>query len=140
LNLNKSNNIIVNITTANSTSYVKIFEVLENLPQNPHYYDIEIDEVNTEVVVADNDLKITINNFGKTPVTVDSVNINDTSVPLNDFDQIDFNIQPGATLELTIDLTVLNTRLPFTVSQGSKLKILVRTKQGAEDLVDHHTV
>ena len=138
LQVNKSNFISVNITTNTTAQQVKVFIALENPPHDPNYYDIEIDEANTEVIAGD--LKITVNNYGKTIVTVDSVYINNTYISLSNFTQVNFDIGINGSLELTIDLTVLGTILDFPVSDDDKLKILVITKEGAEDMVDHYTI
>ena len=134
LSINKTNEVIVNVTTNTTSERVYIFNALENSPGVPDYYDIEIDEVNTEVILVNNEFKITVNNQGKNIVNVDSVYINDTYIPLSGFDQVDFQIGISSTIELTINLAFLS------ITEDDKIKLLVRTKEGAEDIVDHHTV
>ncbi len=134
LNINKTNEVIINVTTNTTLERVYTFKALENSPGVPDYYDIEIDEVNTEVDIPNGKFKITVNNQGKTIVNIESIYINDTYIPLSGFDQVDFQIGISSTIELTIN------SLSVGLSELDKIKLLVRTKEGAEDIVDHHTV
>lgn len=132
LQFNKSNDAKVNITIDSMFELVQIFNVLENSPNNPNYYDIEINETNTRVIGIN--LEIKIDNLGKTLVTLDSVYINDTYVPLSEFSPFNPDIDIGSSLTIF---------LPDTYGyfvDNDPYKILVITKEGAEDLVDHHTV
>jgi len=132
LNVNKSNDVLINVTTNSTVEQIKVFSVLENSPNNPNFYNIKINESNT--YVSGSDLKIQVDNFGRTTVTLDSVYINDTYIPLNLFYESIFDIGINSYLELTIDLGLIS------VTDDLPYKILVRSKEGAEDLVDHHIV
>ena len=141
LKVNKSDSVEVNITTKQGIQYIKTYTALENHPSSPNYYDIEIDNINTEVTGLD--LQITVQNFGKTSVTIDSVYINNTYIPISAFSPYpNIDITVGGSIDLIIPLTALDPPgyLSFTVASGSKLKILVRTLQGAEDELDNHIV
>ncbi|MBD3253561.1 MAG: hypothetical protein GF383_00630 [Candidatus Lokiarchaeota archaeon] len=139
LDLNVSNSLIVNVTTNNPTVYTyDTIIVIENAPDSPNYYNIEIDETNTEADATN--LKITVDNPGETSVQVNSVYVNNTFISLDNFINSEFDIDREESLELEIELSVLNGLLGFSVSQGDSLKILVRTKKGAEDIVDNHIV
>ena len=86
-------------------------------------------------------MRIVINNHGKTTVTIDSVYINNTYIPLDEFVQFpNFDIGISESLELTINLTDLEIILSFSVSDNDKLKIVVRSNKGAEDEVDHFII
>ncbi len=137
LQVNKSNDVIIKANTTSGIEKIVVFTARENSPNDPNYYDIEINETNT--IVVDSDLQIRIDNLGKTLVTLDSVYINDTYVSLSNF-PVNFDIGIKGSLDLTISLTDLGIILGFSVLDNDKLKILVITKEGAEDLVDHHTI
>ena len=131
LRINKSDNVIVNITTNTTAEFVKVFKALENLPQNPNYYILDI---SGSTAVGGGDLIINVINNGKTTVTVDSVYVNNTYVPLNNFtlgSGQNYNIGIGSSIDLTTSLSSLNIGVPIIA--GHRLKVLVRTKQGAED-------
>jgi hypothetical protein len=131
-NINKSNTVIVNITTNTSAQYLKVFQALENPPTDPQFYHISI---NTSTAQYLGNLVINIKNNGKTIVTLDSIYINNTYIPLSTFQLGSgqtFNIAIGITISLTASLSTIGTYLGKTISQFNKLKILARTKQGAE--------
>jgi hypothetical protein len=130
LNINKSNYVIVNITTNTSAQYLKVFQALENPPTDPQYYNINI---NTSTAQYISDIVINVKNYGKTVVTMDSVYINGTYIPLQSFSLGSgqtYNIGVGSSISLTISSVILQTFIPF--AQNNKLKILARTAQGAE--------
>ena len=134
LQVNKSNDVIINVTTTSGVEKIVVFTARENSPNDPNYYDIEINETNT--FVDGGDLQIRIDNLGKTLVTLDSVYINDTYIPFSAFNVFNPDIDIGSFL--TIYLPTTNGY--FDITDNQPHKILVRTKKGAEDLVDHHTV
>ncbi|MFX1338052.1 MAG: hypothetical protein ACFFDK_05545, partial [Promethearchaeota archaeon] len=133
--VNKSNDINITIITDKTAPYERIFKVLENLPQNLNYYDIEIDTDGTDKSKAVNNgaLTLKIDNEGKTSVTIDSVYINGTYIDISDFSTPPYDLAIGGSK--TITLNNFENYVPkLTINVGSKLKILVRTTQGAEDV------
>ena len=104
------------------------------------YFMLRFEKILKENTQALNDLRIIINNHGKTTITIDSVYINNTYIPLFEFDQSVFDIDINGFLELTIDLTVLGGYLGFSVINNDPYKILVRSNKGAEDEVDHYII
>ncbi len=128
LNINKSNDVLVNVTTNTTAELINIFKALENAPGNPNYYDIDISGSTAESVGF---LTINVQNDGKTPVTIDSVFINNTYVPMANFSENNFDISIGGSLDLTVLLSDLD--LGFTIVQDEKLEIIVSSKEGAED-------
>ena len=138
LQFNKSNDAKVNITIDSLFKLVQIFNVLENSPNNPNYYDIEINETLTQYRIPDNDLRIVVNNHGKTSITIDSIYVNNTYIPLFEFDQSVFDIGINGFLELTIDLSTIAAYI--TIVNENNYKITVRSNKGAEDEVDHYKV
>jgi len=133
LKINKSDSIIVNITTNTTVGVLKTYKALENLPQNPNYYDIEIDMQGADASQAINngDLTLKIDNEGRTPVTIDSVSINNTYVDINNFSEPPYIISLGGSIEIT--LTNFEIYVPLTIISGSKINIWVYTNEGAED-------
>ncbi len=140
LKINKTDDVSINVTTTPSAEDFEILKALENPPGVTDYYDIEIDTANTEVI--GNDLQIRVNNYGKTTVTVDSVYINDTYVDINEFTGAPYEIASDGSIDLIIDRTTLENMIPSisSIDAGDKLKILVRTREGAEDEEDNHIV
>ncbi|MFX1258002.1 MAG: STT3 domain-containing protein [Promethearchaeota archaeon] len=133
LKINKSNDVFVNITTTDIAEVINYrFIARENPPGVSDYYDIQIDMDGADRSKAINggDLRLKIDNNGETIVTIDSVYINDTFVDINEF--------TGSPYQIAIDgskvITLVNfEEYAFNVLTGDKIKILVRTNEGAED-------
>jgi len=91
-----------------------------------------IDDLDT-VAVDTGNVVITIENNGIFNVTVDSVYVNDTFVSLSNFVETIYEIGASNSIQFTIAITDLESIIG-TVDSGEILKILVRTKEGAEDI------
>ena len=94
-------------------------------------YNIEIDE--TSAASNSGNVVIVINNIGSLNVTVDSVYINGTIIPLVNFTETTYDIGSGNSIQLTISMSDLEAIIGLIVNQGDILEILVRTIEGAED-------
>ncbi|MFX1297219.1 MAG: STT3 domain-containing protein [Promethearchaeota archaeon] len=127
LMINDSDVCILNITTNSS---VELIETL-NAYVDSTYYNITIGDAGTSAVDTGN-LVISINNNGLWNVTINSVYINNTLIPLINFIETDFKIGTGESLQLTISIDDLEFWLG-SISVSDKLEILVRTQEGAED-------
>jgi hypothetical protein len=127
LKVNKSDTVNVNITTKQAIQYSKIYNALENIPQLLNYYNITIDKASS-TAVNDGALTLNIDNNGKTSVTLDSVYINDTYVNINEFSTPPYILSIGGSKEIILD----DFENYMSVDPGDKLKILVRTNEGAE--------
>jgi dolichyl-diphosphooligosaccharide--protein glycosyltransferase len=127
LKVNKSDTVNVNITTKQAIQYSKIYNALENIPQLLNYYNITIDKASS-TAVNDGALTLNIDNNGKTSVTLDSVYINDTYLNINEFSTPPYILSIGGSKEIILD----DFENYISVDPGDKLKILVRTKEGAE--------
>ncbi|MFX0071279.1 MAG: STT3 domain-containing protein [Candidatus Hermodarchaeota archaeon] len=129
LKVNKSDYVNVTIDTYNDISYTKFITARVHAPGMQNYYDIKI--IDNPDFITDY-LSIDVQNLGSQTLTIDSVYLNGTYVPADEFDQSNMNILKGNTLELTIQKA--NLDLYIVVNEGDKLDILVRTVQGAEYL------
>ncbi len=128
LKINKSNEVLVNVTTTNPSIFTTI---TLNAYVDSAYYNIIIDDVGTSAINP-GDLTILIENMGLLNVTLASVYINNTYFSLDAFNKLSIEIGSGDSLELTIDMSDVIDKIP-TVSDGASLEILVRTEEGAED-------
>ncbi|MFX1376112.1 MAG: STT3 domain-containing protein [Promethearchaeota archaeon] len=141
LMINKSNELIVNVTT-NSTA--KADKTL-NAYVDPVYFNIVIDDDNT---IVDNSRNMTLmfSNTGKLNVTLESIYVNDTYVPLSNIyayfngqwvaltnsNLPAFKIGAGDTMELTIEVNTLESIIGITIDVNDELVIIIRTEEGAE--------
>ena len=126
LKINKSDEVFINITT---TSTAQVTSTLKGFVDSANY-NITIDEGGTSAVFAGN-LTILITNEGSQNITVDSVYINNTFISLNGFYPQTFNISVGNSLELTINMTIIISKISG-LNVDDILEILVRTEEGAE--------
>ncbi len=126
LKINKSNDVIVKVTTNSSAEVVKTF----NGFVDSTYYDITIDAERTSAVDTGN-LTIFIINEGLRNVTVDSVYINNNFISLDAFNELFFEIGVGNSLQLTIDMALIEAKIG-AININDNLEIIVRTEEGAE--------
>jgi dolichyl-diphosphooligosaccharide--protein glycosyltransferase len=143
LMINKSNELIVNVTT---TSTAKTSEILYAYV-NQSYYNIAIDGDSTYVDENAN-TTLVFTNIGRFNVTLESVYINETYVALSNLftyfnntwvrltgtNTEAFNIYAGDTMELTINTNDLALVTGLTFNPNDEVVILIRTEEGAEIL------
>ena len=143
LMINKSNELIVNVTT---TFTAKTSETLYAYV-NQSYYNILINNADTYVDENAN-TTLVFSNIGRFNVTLESVYINDTYVALSNLftffnntwvrltgTNIEaFNIKAGDTMELTINTNDLAVATGLTFNHNDEVVILIRTEEGAEIL------
>ncbi len=134
LMINASNIVNVNITTNTTTQVSMDFSA----SVDSSLYDIDINDAGT--VASDyQKVIISIENNGVSSVTVHSVYINDIFIPLDSFTEDIYEIGVGNSIQLTISMNDLESIIG-TVNSGDILKILVRTKEGAEDIHEETVV
>jgi dolichyl-diphosphooligosaccharide--protein glycosyltransferase len=128
LKLNSSNNVNVNVTTNTSAQYSMNFSVFVDST----LYEINIEDTGT---IASNtgNVVIKIENIGFSNLTVDSVYINNTFISLSNFVENIYEIGAGNSNLFTISMIDLESIIG-SVDVGERLNILVRTKEGAEDI------
>jgi len=126
-NINATNQINLNITTnSTATAYYEFSAVVDSF-----YHNIEIDS--TETIARDTfNVEIRVNNIGNLNVTVDSIYINGTYIPLGAFIEEIYEIGLGDFVEFTISMANLETYIG-PVNVNDELEILIRTVEGAED-------
>ncbi len=130
LKLNSSNIVNVNITTNTSAQYSMDFSAFVD----SNLYDIDIDNTGTTASATINVL-IKIENNGIFNVTVDSININGTYIPLVNFTESIYEIGAGSSIQFTITTSDLKSIMGgIDIDQDDILIIIVRTKEGAEDI------
>jgi len=130
LMLNASNIVNVNITTNTTAQFSMDFSA----SVDSQFYDVNIDDIGTTASATGNVL-ITIENNGIFNITVDSININGTYIPLVNFTESIYEIGAGSSIQFTItmsDLKIIMGGIDIVVDDI--LVIIVRTKEGAEDL------
>ncbi|NHJ24052.1 MAG: hypothetical protein EAX89_05725, partial [Candidatus Lokiarchaeota archaeon] len=125
--INQSNHLIVNITTSTTAGIVMDYYATVNST----LYEIEIDDALTSASDT-RDVIITLKNLGNLNVTIESIYINGTYIDLSYFDEDIYEIGTGSSIQLTIDMIILETIIG-TVNTNEDLEILARTKEGAED-------
>ena len=141
LKINKSDEMIVNVTT---TSMAKAGEIL-NAFVDQSYYNIDIDDDNT---IVDNSRNMTLvfNNNGMSNVTIESIYVNDTYValsnlftyfnnswvPLTSSNLEAFELGIGDSMEITIQTSDLELITGLSIDVDDELVILIRTEEGAE--------
>lgn len=124
LDVSQATSILVNVTTNSTLAYSTA-----ELPVN---YNIGIDEINS-IANASSDLNMTIKNYGLLNVTINEVYINGTNIDLGNF-SVNFEIENlGGNVTLSMQMSEVNNALGITIVQGNKLRILIRTQEGAED-------
>ncbi|MFX0058936.1 MAG: STT3 domain-containing protein [Candidatus Hodarchaeota archaeon] len=139
LMINVSNQIDIRVTTNTSA------QATANLTAtvDPTYFNINIEDSATFVDSSELEMKIT--NNGLLNVTINSVYVNDTYIPLANFTFVDganYTMLTGNSYELqnsigyitiSISLSDLEDFLELSIVAGNKIEILVRTEEGAED-------
>jgi len=128
LQLNVSNILNVEITTNSSAQ----FDIDFTVTVNQQLYNIRIDDSGTTAFNFGN-VVITIENNGLLNVTIDSVYVNNTFISLSEFVDPIYEIGAGSSIQLTIVMSILEGIIG-NVDAGHTLEILVRTKEGAEDI------
>ncbi len=128
LALNSTDIVNVNITTNTSAQYDMDFSVFVDST----FYEINIDDTETLASNTGNVI-IKIENTGLFNLTVDSVYINNTLISLNSFTETLYEIEAGSSIQFTISMIDLESIIG-SVDVGEILNILVRTKEGAEDI------
>ena len=127
IKINKSDEVIVNVTTTSGMYTVKsLYAYVDS-----NYYNLSIDASRTRAFDTGN-LTILINNDGFMDVTIDSIHINNTLIPLTSFFENQFEINVEEPLELSIGVNDLETIMLILINIDDKLEILVRTEEGAE--------
>ncbi len=128
LKLNSTNIVNVNITTNTSAQYNMDFPVF----LDSTLFEINIDDTGTFASNTGN-VVIKIDNIGIYNLTVDSVYINNTLISLSNFIENIYEIEAGSSIQFTISMVNLESIIG-SVDIGESLNILVRTKEGAEDI------
>ncbi|MFX1448837.1 MAG: hypothetical protein ACFFCG_12015, partial [Promethearchaeota archaeon] len=128
LQLNSSNILNVEITTNSTAQFDMDFTVIVN----SQFYNVKIDDSGTTASNTGN-VVITIENNGTFNVTIDSVYVNNTFIALSNFVETIYEIGRNSSIQLTIAMTNLESIIG-AVDVGETLEILVRTKEGAEDI------
>ena len=140
--INKSNEMIVNITTTIPSVYTN---TTLNAYVDPVYYNIVIDDDATSIESSFN-MTLLFTNTGEFNVTIESVYVNDTYIPLSQLyayfndtwvpltsSNIEaFEIGIGDTMELTISVNDLELITGLTINVDDEIVITIRTKEGAE--------
>jgi len=133
LQLNSTNILNVNITT-NTTAQ---FDMDFSASVDSQFYDINIDDIGTTASATPitGNVLITIENNGIFNVTVDSININGTYIPLVNFTESIYEIGAGSSIQFTISTDALEIIMGgIDIALNDILIIIVRTKEGAEDI------
>ena len=126
LKINKSNDVIVNLTT-NATitpSLIKTFKAIVN----NNYYNITIDSTTTKFYYDNENVIIKIKNNNVKSVTIDSIYINNTLIPLTNFI---FNEGSSFTINAGNYITIRTT--VYLIDINKKYNALARSKEGAEN-------
>lgn len=141
LMINKSDEVVINVTTTSTAKAGKILHAYVD----PGYYNLTLDDVNT---IVDNSRNMTLvfTNNGMANVTLDSVYVNDTYVALNNLfvyfnnswvrltgsNLAAFNVGIGDSMEITIQVSDLETITGLSIDVDDVVAILIRTEEGAE--------
>ena len=142
LMINKSNKMIVNVTTTIPSVYTN---TTLNAYVDPVYYNIVIDDDGTYVDYSGN-MTLLFTNTGEFNVTIESVYVNNTYIPLSQLytyfnntwvpltsSNIEaFEIGIGDTMELTISVNDLELITGLTINVDDEIVITIRTEEGAE--------
>jgi hypothetical protein len=127
--LNQSDIVNIKLTTLSGVETETKFNVFVN----NNLYNVSIDDAQTS---AQNDanLAIRVNNLGFKNITIDSIFINETQISLNNFTFDSLEIGAGEHMDFV--LTNFEVYVPtLTINSGDIIKILVRSKEGAEDFI-----
>jgi len=139
--INKSDDVIINVTTTSTAKTSEIFDAyVDSL-----YYNIEIDDPGTSVFNSGN-MTISFTNLGQQNVTLASIYVNNTFislpnlytffnnswVPLTSSYMEAFNIGIGDSMDITIRVNDLEIIMGTTINVDDEVVILVRTEEGAE--------
>ncbi len=131
LRINKSNEVKVKVTTNTTAQGIHIF----NAAVYSNLYDIILDGTTANMQPPpDGLLRVRVDNQGTESLNIDSIYVNNTYITLTDFDPDASIIDVGETIDYTITITDLNNNYGLGIVAGRKLKILVRTQEGAEEL------
>ncbi len=132
LQLNSSNILNVDITTNTTAQFDMDFTVIVN----SQLYNVNIDDIGTTASAsASQNVVITIENNGIFNVTIDSININGTYIPLVNFTESIYEIGADSSIQLTINTGVLESIMGgIDIQNNDILVIIVRTQEGAEDI------
>ncbi|MHA2280878.1 MAG: STT3 domain-containing protein [Promethearchaeota archaeon] len=141
LKINQSNDMIVNVNTTSTAQVNKTLEAYVD----PIFYDLRIDEAGTSAFDIAN-MTLLFTNFGQQNVTLESVYVNNTYIPLpslfvnfhstwipltsNNLEA--FEIGVGDSMELTIRIDDLESILGFAINVDDELLIIIRVEEGAE--------
>ncbi|MFX0025332.1 MAG: STT3 domain-containing protein [Candidatus Hermodarchaeota archaeon] len=127
LEINASNTLNLKVTTnTTAVAYASLNSYVDT-----NRYNIEIDE--STYASNSGNVVIRINNLGLLNVTVNSVYINNTFIPLASFTETIYEIVSEDSIDLTISMIDLEAIIG-TIDQGDTLVIVVRTVEGAEDI------
>jgi len=130
LMINASNIVNVNITTYTTAQFSMDFSA----SVDSQFYDISIDDIETTASTTQI-VEIKIENNGIFNVTVDSININGTYIPLVNFTETIYEIGAGSSIKFTISTSDLEILMGgINIELNMILIIIVRTKEGAEDI------
>ncbi len=138
--INKSDDIMVNITTISNVWYATTLSaIVDN-----EFFNITINPDITRIDLSDDEITIKITNNGKLNVTVDSIYINDTYIPLDIGTYFSFEDGTsyeignlGGSITITMSVSDLETFPDIDpLLANDKLIILVRTVEGAEDILE----
>ncbi|MHA2196610.1 MAG: hypothetical protein ACXABO_13570 [Promethearchaeota archaeon] len=140
LKINVTNDMIVNITTTSTAEAGKILQAYVD----PGFYNITIDDSITKISKSGN-MTVLFTNYGRQNVTIESIYINGTYIPLANFYAFFNNSYVKLTsthtqafeigIEDSMRLTrrVIDLELIYgPINVDDKLEILIRTEQGAE--------
>ncbi|MFX0186539.1 MAG: STT3 domain-containing protein [Candidatus Hodarchaeota archaeon] len=132
LKINQSNELKVNVTTNTTAQDIHRFNAIVN----SNYYNILV--INNGTGSAN--LIFRVNNNGTSSVEIDSIYINGTNIDLGDFTRnppTSLVISSGGTIQFSIAITTLETNyFGGAELNDKKLRILGRTKEGAENTKD----
>lgn len=135
LKINMSDKVKVNVTTNTLAEYSTNFTA----EVNSLLYNITIDDDGTSADISVGEVIIKILSGGTSDVTLDSIYINDTYIPLANFTiTVGTSYMIGNSGEfITIEIKLDEIEVALGVGVGTitaedKLKILARTKEGAE--------
>ncbi|NVM16186.1 MAG: hypothetical protein HWN80_00615 [Candidatus Lokiarchaeota archaeon] len=132
IQLNSSNILNARITTNTTAEFDMDFTTIVD----SQLYNINIDDSGTSAShSASLNVLITIENNGIFNVTVDSININGTYIPLANFTVSTYEIGAGSSIQFTISTGDLESIMgDIDILDNDILVIIVRTQEGAEDI------
>ncbi|MHA1149553.1 MAG: STT3 domain-containing protein [Promethearchaeota archaeon] len=136
--INVSNNVKVNVTTNKAAFWNKTFKAVLHPTQGPKWYDILISPSNS---TADEDGTLSFEvkyptDSGILNITIDSVYVNDTYIGLDQFTVLGspkYILEVGDVRYFSISMAIIEARTGLQFYADEKLKLVVRTIEGAED-------